>query len=56
MVVWRGSGVSDIDILEAAGKQRLVPLDHALVRAARSVGTSFGDRGLEPPSLTGGQD
>jgi 6-phosphofructokinase 1 len=31
------------DILEAAGKQRLVPKDHRFIRAARSVRTCFGD-------------
>jgi len=43
LVVMRGRQVTDIDILEAAGRQRLVPADHALVQAGRAVGTSFAD-------------
>jgi phosphofructokinase-like protein len=31
------------DILDAAGKQRLVPSDHRFIRAARAVRTCFGD-------------
>jgi len=31
------------DILDAAGKQRLVPKDHRFIRAARAVQTCFGD-------------
>ncbi len=38
-----GRTVTDVDILTAAHKQRLVPLDHPLVKAARDVGTGFGD-------------
>ena len=45
MVVWSGGTISDIGILEAAGNQRLVPLDHPLIDAARSVRTCFGDGG-----------
>jgi phosphofructokinase-like protein len=42
------SGVTDVDILNAAGKQRLVPVgkdgvgEHPLLAAARAVGTTFG--------------
>ena len=42
------SGVTDVDILIAAGKQRLVPVgkdgrpEHPLIAAARAVGTTFG--------------
>lgn len=43
MVVMRGRTVTDIDLLAVAKKQRLVPLDHPLIRAARDVGTCFGD-------------
>jgi hypothetical protein len=31
------------NILDAAGKQRLVPKDHRFIRAARAVRTCFGD-------------
>lgn len=43
LVVMKGRTVEDIDILEAAGKQKLIPLDHPLIEAARALGTSFGD-------------
>ncbi|MGP1347890.1 MAG: 6-phosphofructokinase [Phycisphaerales bacterium] len=43
MVVRRGGVVTDADLREVgAGGQRTVPLDHPLIAAARSVGTSFG--------------
>jgi 6-phosphofructokinase len=45
MVVWSGGTINDIGILEAAGNQRLVPLDHPLIDAARAVRTCFGDGG-----------
>ncbi len=43
MVVRENNIFSDIDIFETVGKQRLVPLDHPLITAARAIGTSFGD-------------
>ncbi len=43
LVVMRNHHVTDIDILDAADKQRLVPLDDPLIAAARAVGTCFGD-------------
>lgn len=43
MVVMRGRTVTDIDLLDVAKKQRLVPLDHPLIQAARDVDTCFGD-------------
>ncbi len=43
LIVMKGRTVTDVDILTAAHKQRLVPLDHPLVKAARDVGTGFGD-------------
>jgi 6-phosphofructokinase 1 len=43
LVVMQGMKLTDIDITEAAGRQRTVPADHPLVAAARSVYTSFGD-------------
>jgi hypothetical protein len=39
----QGHTVTDIDLLRAADKQRKVPVDHPLIAAARSIGTSFGD-------------
>jgi phosphofructokinase-like protein len=39
----RGFEEVDIDILSVVGKQRKVPLDHAVMSACRSVGVSFGD-------------
>jgi phosphofructokinase-like protein len=43
LVVWQRGRLADIPISEAADKHRPVPLDHPLLAAARSVGTSFGD-------------
>lgn len=43
MIVMRGRTVTDIDLSEVANRQRLVPVDHPLLQAARDVGTSFGD-------------
>jgi len=43
LVVMKGRTVTHIPLEEAAGKQRLVPLDLPLLRAARNVGTCFGD-------------
>ena len=43
MAVMRGGEAGDIDLLHAAGAQRLVPRDHPLIAAARAVQTSFGD-------------
>ena len=44
LVVMRGGELGDVEITSAAGKQRLVPGDHPLIAAARSVYTCFGDR------------
>jgi 6-phosphofructokinase 1 len=43
MVALHGSEVTSMPLEEIAGKTKLVPLDHALIRAARRVGTNFGD-------------
>jgi 6-phosphofructokinase 1 len=43
LVVMQGGIVTHILLEEVANKQRLVPLDLPLLRAARSVGTCFGD-------------
>jgi ATP-dependent phosphofructokinase / diphosphate-dependent phosphofructokinase len=43
LVVMKGRTVTHIPLEEAEGKQRLVPVDHPLVFAARNVGTCFGD-------------
>jgi ATP-dependent phosphofructokinase / diphosphate-dependent phosphofructokinase len=42
LVVMKGRTVTHIRLEEAEGKQRLVPLDHPLIRAARNVNTCFG--------------
>lgn len=42
MIVMHGRTVTDIPLEEVAGKQRLVPIDHPLIEAARGVGTTFG--------------
>ncbi len=43
LVVMQGGELADVEIMAAANKQRLVPLDHQLIAAARSVYTCFGD-------------
>jgi 6-phosphofructokinase 1 len=43
MVAMKGSEVTSVPIEQVAGKLKVVPLDHALIRAARRVGTNFGD-------------
>jgi phosphofructokinase-like protein len=43
MVSMRGADVTSVPLEQVAGKLRLVPLDHPLIRAARRVGTNFGD-------------
>ena len=43
LVVMQGGKLTDVEITSAANKQRLVPPDHPLIEAARSVYTSFGD-------------
>lgn len=43
LVVMQGGHLRDVEITSAANKQRLVPPDHPLIEAARSVYTSFGD-------------
>ncbi|MBM4070541.1 MAG: 6-phosphofructokinase [Planctomycetes bacterium] len=43
MVCLRGADVSSVPLEEVAGKTKLVPHDHPLIRAARRVGTNFGD-------------
>ncbi len=43
LVVRRGGGFESINLSEVAGKVRTVPLDWPTVRAARAVGTAFGD-------------
>jgi 6-phosphofructokinase 1 len=43
LVVMQRGAITDIELTSVAGKQRLVPPDHPLLRAAREVGTCFGD-------------
>lgn len=43
MIVRQANVTTDIEIATSAHAQRLVPLDHPLIAAARAVGTSFGD-------------
>jgi len=43
LVVMKEGAVSHIPLESAADKQRLVPLDLPLLRAARAIGTCFGD-------------
>lgn len=43
MVAVQRGALTDIDLAEPAGRQRLVPPDAPLIQAARAVGTSMGD-------------
>jgi 6-phosphofructokinase 1 len=43
MVGLSGESLAGVPLQEIAGRQRTVSPDHALVRSARSAGTSFGD-------------
>jgi len=43
LVAWQCGRLTDVPLLESAGKQRLVTPDNPLLAAARSVGTDFGD-------------
>ena len=43
MVASQGDGWAALPLDEVAGKRRTVPLDHDWIRAARLIGTSFGD-------------
>ncbi|MDY6913811.1 MAG: ATP-dependent 6-phosphofructokinase [Planctomycetota bacterium] len=43
LVVHRDGKIDSVAISEAAGKVRTVPTDHQLIRAARAIGTCFGD-------------
>jgi ATP-dependent phosphofructokinase / diphosphate-dependent phosphofructokinase len=44
IVVSQHGQITSVPIESVAGQQRLVPLDHPLISAARAVGTSFGDK------------
>jgi 6-phosphofructokinase 1 len=43
MVCMKGAEVAAVPLEKVAGRTKLVPLDHALIRSARRVGTNFGD-------------
>jgi phosphofructokinase-like protein len=43
MVALKGAEVTSVPLEDVAGKTKLVPADHPLIRAARRVGTNFGD-------------
>jgi ATP-dependent phosphofructokinase / diphosphate-dependent phosphofructokinase len=43
MVALKGSEVTSVPLEDVAGKTKLVPPDHPLIRSARRVGTNFGD-------------
>jgi 6-phosphofructokinase 1 len=43
VVVEQAGRITSTAISDVAGKVRTVPLDHSLLRAARAVGTCFGD-------------
>jgi 6-phosphofructokinase 1 len=43
MVAAQGDSIVPVPLVEVAGRKKLVPPDHPLIRSARLVGTSFGD-------------
>ena len=43
MVCMKGADVTSVPLEKVAGRTKLVPLDHPLIRTARRVGTNFGD-------------
>ena len=43
MVALQGDTCVSVSLAEVAGRQRLVPLDHPMLRAARGIGVSLGD-------------
>lgn len=43
MVCMKGSEITSVPLEQVAGKIKLVPPDHPLIRSARRVGTNFGD-------------
>ncbi len=43
MVSLKGADVTSVPVEQVAGKLKLVPPDHPLIKAARRVGTNFGD-------------
>jgi ATP-dependent phosphofructokinase / diphosphate-dependent phosphofructokinase len=43
VVCLKGSDVTSVPLEQVAGKLKLVPPDHPLIRSARRVGTNFGD-------------
>ncbi len=43
MVCLKGADVTSAPLDKVAGRTKLVPLDHPLIRSARRVGTNFGD-------------
>jgi 6-phosphofructokinase 1 len=47
LVVMQGGKLASVPLAEVAGRQRMVPLDHPLIAAARAVGTTFGDELVE---------
>lgn len=44
MVALQGNRIVDVPLEEAITKLKTVPVDHPLIAAARSIGTSFGDQ------------
>ncbi len=48
MVALQSNRIVSVPIREAISRLKLVPPDHEMVKAARAVGTSFGDEGAFP--------
>ena len=42
LVVWKNGALSSVPLASIAGKTKLVPRSHSLIRAAKAIGVSFG--------------
>jgi len=42
LVVWKGGALSSVPLSSVAGKTKLVPRNHNLIRATRAIGVNFG--------------
>jgi 6-phosphofructokinase 1 len=42
LVVWKGGGISSVPLASIAGKIKTVPRNHALIKAAKAIGATFG--------------
>lgn len=53
MASYRCGNFVSVPLKDSVKQLRLVPVDHPLIKAARAVGTSFGDETLTPAAMAG---